>query len=112
MVKNVTNKHTLIYESVKHISAKITSTQREYQIALNCKMEYLLVLIDVQTFVLLKEKIGHMAINLIFRELDKIKLLAKKFNQQVLFEVTLNRTLMVKPDIKCCLYGCKLPIRF
>lgn len=112
MVKGVTNKHTLIRESVKRISAKITSAQREYEIALNREMGHHPVLMDVQAFTLLKGKITHTAINLISHELDKAKLLAEKFNQQVSFGVAPNKTLIVEPDGKCCLCECELPMRF
>lgn len=47
MVKGITNKHILICESIKRIFAKIISTQKKYQITLNCKIEYHLVLIDI-----------------------------------------------------------------
>lgn len=47
---------------------------------------------DVQAFGLLKRKIMHTAINLIFYELDKAKLLVKKFNQQVFFNNASNKT--------------------
>ena len=46
------------------------------------------------------------------RELDKAKLLAEKFNQQVLFGIAPNETLIVEPDRKCCLCKCELPMRF
>lgn len=52
MVKIVTNKHTLICQSVKHIFAEIILTQKIYKIALNCKIKYHSILIDVQAFVL------------------------------------------------------------
>ena len=112
MVKDVTNKRTPIFESVKRISAEITSVQREYEIALNRKMGHHSVLMDVQAFALLKGKITHMAINLISRELDKEKLLAEKFNQQVSFWIAPNETLIVEPDGKSCLCECELLIRF
>ena len=112
MVKGITNKHTPICESVKRIFAEITSAQREYKIALNRKMGHHLVLMDVQAFALLKGKITHIAINLISRELDKAKLLAENFNQQVSFGVAPNETLIVKPDGKSCLCECKLSMRF
>lgn len=66
MVKGVINKHTTIRESVKRISAEITSAQKEYEIALNREMRNHPVLMDVQAFALLKGKITHMVINLIF----------------------------------------------
>ena len=53
-----------------------------------------------------------MAINLIFHELDKAKLLAEKFNQQVSFGIASNETLIVEPDGKSCLCECELPIHF
>lgn len=112
MVKSVANKHTPIRESVKRISAEITSTQREYEIALNRKMRHHLVLMDVQAFALLKGKITHMAINLISRELVKAKLLAEKFNQQVSFGVAPSQTQVVELDGKSCLCKCELPMRF
>lgn len=56
MVKGVTNKHTPIHESVKHISAEIISAQKEYKIALNRKMGHHPVLMDVQAYALLKRK--------------------------------------------------------
>lgn len=70
------------------------------------------LLMDVQAFTLLKGKITHTAINLLSRELDKAKLLAEKFNQQVSFGVAPNETLIVEPDEKCCLCECELPMRF
>ena len=79
MVKGVTNKHTPIRESVKRISAEITSAQREYEIALKREMGHHPVLMDIQAFALLKGKITHMAINLISRELGKAKTLAEFF---------------------------------
>ncbi|WP_375467271.1 hypothetical protein [uncultured Nostoc sp.] len=67
MVKGVTNKHTLIRESIKRISAEITSAQREYNIALNRKMGHHPILIDIKAFTLLKGKITYVAIGMISR---------------------------------------------
>lgn len=47
MVKIVINKNTFICESVKRIFAEITSTQKIYKIALNCKIGYHSVLINI-----------------------------------------------------------------
>lgn len=112
MVKGDTNKHTSICESVKRISAKIISAQKEYEIALNREMGHHQVSMDIQAFALLKGKIKHNAINLISRELDTAKLLAEKFNQQVSFGIAPNETLIVEPVGKCCFCECELPMRF
>lgn len=48
MVKGITNKHTPIRKSVKRISAKITSAQREYEIAMNREMGHHPVLMDIR----------------------------------------------------------------
>lgn len=80
MVKGVTNNHIPIRESVKRISAEITSAQREYDNALNREMGHHSILMDIKAFALLKEKISHAAIGMISRELDKAKLLVEKFN--------------------------------
>lgn len=56
MVKGVTNKHTPIRESVKPISAEITSAQREYDIALNREMGHHAILMDIKAFALFERK--------------------------------------------------------
>ena len=112
MIKGVTNKHTPIRESVKRISAEITSAQREYNIALNCKMGHHPILMDIKAFALLKGKIIHVAIEMISRELDKAKLLVEKFNQQVSFGVAPNEFPVVEPEGNRCSSKCELPMQF
>lgn len=80
MVKGVTNKYTHVCKSVQCILAKIISTQREYNIAFNRKIEHHPILMDIKVFPLLKGKITHAIIGMISRKLDKAKLLVEKFN--------------------------------
>ena len=112
MVNDVTNKHTPIRKSVKRISAKITSAQRESNITLNRKMEHHPILMDIKAFALLKGKIIHVAIEMISRKLDKAKLLMEKFNQQVSFGVAPNEFPVVESEGNRCSSKCELPMQF
>ena len=107
-MKNVTNRHTPIKDSVRNICEVVKKAQHDYGILVNQQRINNPRLMDRSAFKDLIGLITHQAIDLISRELDVAKLLAEEFNQQVSFA----ETAPIEPSGEDCMYDCELPSRY
>lgn len=112
MVKQVTNKHTPMRESVKRICQKIKSAQVKYEVAVDQKMGHHPVLMDHRAFSLLKRKITHAAINMVSKKINLAKIVVEKFNHQVSFGIPPGDSVVIEPPGNRCIAECELPLRF
>ena len=87
LVKNVTNRHTPIEDSVRKICETVQRVQVDYEISTNYQRINNPRLMDRSAFKDIIGLITYHAIDLISRELDAAKLLAEDFNQQVSLEL-------------------------
>ena len=97
LVKNVTNRHTSIKDSVRKLCKTVQRVQVDYEISINHQRINKPRLMNRSAF---KDLIGlttHHAIGLISRELDAAKV---------------EGTALIEPTDEDCMYDCDLPPRY